>query len=82
MLKLDHVVIHVSEWERSNRLYADVLGAEVVPRGSGSMYRIGRQQLNVHGLGLEVQEVTRLPVQPGNSDLCFEWAGSVAKAQA
>ncbi|MDO4264406.1 MAG: VOC family virulence protein [Deinococcus sp.] len=82
MLKLDHMVIHVIDWERSNRFYADVLGAEVVPHASGSVYRIGRQQLNVHGPGLEVQEVARLPVQPGNSDLCFEWAGSVAEAQA
>lgn len=81
MLKLDHVVIRVSDWERSNRLYADVLGAEVVPHGSGFAYRLGRQQLNVHGPGLEAQEVARLPLQPGNSDLCFEWAGSVAEAQ-
>ncbi|GHG06959.1 biphenyl-2,3-diol 1,2-dioxygenase [Deinococcus piscis] len=82
MLKLDHVVIHVSDWERSNAFYAEVLGAEVVPHGSGFVYRIGGQQLNVHGPGLEVQEVARLPVQPGNSDLCFQWDGSVAEAQA
>ena len=31
-LKIDHCVIHVSDWERSNRFYRDVLGAEVVPR--------------------------------------------------
>ncbi len=27
------VVIHVSDWERSNTFYRDVLGAEIVPRG-------------------------------------------------
>jgi catechol 2,3-dioxygenase-like lactoylglutathione lyase family enzyme len=28
-LKLDHCVIHVSDWERSNDFYAQVLGAEL-----------------------------------------------------
>ena len=27
-------------------------------------------------------EVARLPVQPGNSDLCFEWNGPIADAVA
>jgi catechol 2,3-dioxygenase-like lactoylglutathione lyase family enzyme len=27
-------------------------------------------------------EVARLPVAPGNSDLCFEWAGPIADAIA
>ncbi len=40
-LKIDHCVIHVSEWERSNRFYRDVLGAEVVPRQSGFSYKFG-----------------------------------------
>jgi catechol 2,3-dioxygenase-like lactoylglutathione lyase family enzyme len=26
--------------------------------------------------------VARLPVQPGNSDLCFEWPGPVEEARA
>ena len=30
--KLDHCVIHVSEWERSNAFYRDVMGAELVQR--------------------------------------------------
>ena len=30
-------------------------------------------RLNVHGPGVKPAEVARLPVQPGNSDLCFEW---------
>ncbi|MGO9004934.1 MAG: VOC family protein [Beijerinckiaceae bacterium] len=34
-LKPDHCVIHVSDWNRSNRSYADVLGAEIVPRQNG-----------------------------------------------
>ena len=74
--KLDHCVIHVSDWERSNAFYRDVMGAELVQRPVGWAYRFGDKQLNVHGKGVSPAEVARLPVQPGNSDLCFEWAGA------
>ena len=46
---LDHVVIAVSDFERSNCFYAEVLGAEVVELERGRYaYRFGEQQLNVH----------------------------------
>jgi catechol 2,3-dioxygenase-like lactoylglutathione lyase family enzyme len=79
-VKLDHCVIHVSEWERSNAFYRDVLGAELVKREVGWAYRFGAEQLNLHGPGLQPAEVATLPVQPGNSDLCFEWQGPIADA--
>jgi len=79
-VKFDHCVVHVSAWERSNAFYRDVLGAEVVPRPDGFAYRFGDTQLNLHGPGLQPAEVARLPVQPGNSDLCFEWKGPIADA--
>jgi catechol 2,3-dioxygenase-like lactoylglutathione lyase family enzyme len=81
-VKLDHCVIKVTEWERSNAFYRDVLGAELVARPVGWAYRFGDKQLNVHGPGVSPVEVARLPVQPGNSDLCFEWAGPIAGAIA
>jgi catechol 2,3-dioxygenase-like lactoylglutathione lyase family enzyme len=31
---------------------------------------------------VEATPVARLPVQPGNSDLCFEWPGPIAEAKA
>ena len=40
MAALDHCVIAVSDWDRSNAFYADVLGAEVVARGEGYVYRL------------------------------------------
>jgi catechol 2,3-dioxygenase-like lactoylglutathione lyase family enzyme len=80
--RLDHCVIHVADWERSNAFYRDVLGAEIVARPVGFAYRFGDKQLNVHGPGVKPAEVARLPVQPGNSDLCFEWAGPIADAVA
>jgi catechol 2,3-dioxygenase-like lactoylglutathione lyase family enzyme len=79
-MKLDHCVIHVSDWERSNAFYRDVLGAELVPRGAGWAYRFGNEQLNLHGPGVDPAPVAKLPVQPGNSDLCFEWPGPISEA--
>ena len=79
---LDHCVIHVSDWERSNKFYREVMGAELVERPVGFAYRFGDRQLNVHGPGVKPAEVARLPVQPGNSDLCFEWHGPIAEAVA
>jgi catechol 2,3-dioxygenase-like lactoylglutathione lyase family enzyme len=80
--ELDHCVIHVTDWGRSNAFYCDVMGAELVSRPVGFAYRFGDRQLNVHGPGVVPAEVARLPVQPGNSDLCFEWKGPVAEAIA
>jgi catechol 2,3-dioxygenase-like lactoylglutathione lyase family enzyme len=79
---LDHCVIHVSNWERSNRFYGDVIGAAVIPRGAAFIYRLGTNQLNVHGPGVAAAPVARLPVQPGGSDLCFVWPGPIEGAVA
>ena len=80
--RLDHVVIHVSDWARSNAFYREVLGAEVRgERPSGpSRYRFGEQQLNVHGPEVDPHPVARVPVEPGNSDLCFVWDGPIETA--
>jgi catechol 2,3-dioxygenase-like lactoylglutathione lyase family enzyme len=81
--RIDHVVIAVSDWERSNRFYRDVLGAEVVEITRGRYgYRIGGQQLNVHGPGSTPEPRAVQPVVPGNSDLCFRWDGPVDAAAA
>lgn len=79
-IRIDHCVIHVREWERSNAFYRDVLGAELIPRGAGWAYRFGETQLNCHGPGVNATPVARQPVQPGNSDLCFVWPGPIENA--
>ncbi len=79
---LDHCVIHVSDWERSNAFYRDVLGAEMVEQEGRVAYRFGAQQLNVHGPGVRPAQVARVPVEPGNSDLCFLWRGPIDGALA
>ena len=81
-VRLDHCVIHVSDWEVSNAFYRDVVGAELVQSDGRTAYRFGAQQLNLHGPGLAPEPVARLPVQPGNSDLCFAWDGPIEDAVA
>jgi catechol 2,3-dioxygenase-like lactoylglutathione lyase family enzyme len=80
-VRLDHVVIHVSAWERSNSFYRDVLGAEVIEGDRGrTHYRFGDQQLNVHGPGSRPDPVAARPAEPGGADLCFVWDGPVDAA--
>ena len=81
LVRLDHVVIAVSDWERSNAFYRDVLGGELVELDRGRWaYRFGEQQLNVHGPGSTPSPRALRPVEPGNSDLCFLWAGPIDDA--
>jgi catechol 2,3-dioxygenase-like lactoylglutathione lyase family enzyme len=82
-VRLDHVVIHVSDWERSNSFYSRVLGAELIAKGDDGPsrhYRLDGTQLNVHGPGMDPHPVAADPVRPGNSDLCFVWAGPIEEA--
>jgi catechol 2,3-dioxygenase-like lactoylglutathione lyase family enzyme len=61
-----------------------VVGAELVEIEPGRVsYRLGDTQLNVHGPGVDVgANVARLPVRPGNSDLCLVWPGPIEDAVA
>ena len=77
---LDHCVIHVSDWETARDFYTRVLGAEAIPQDAGYAFRFGEQQLNCHGPDKKAEPKARLPVMPGNSDLCFRWAGPIAEA--
>ena len=82
-LRLDHVVVAVSDWRRSNAFYRDVLGAELVELDRGRVaYRFGDQQLNVHGPGATPEPRAADPVRPGNSDLCLVWDGTAEEAVA
>ena len=77
---IDHCVIAVSDWDRSNAFYRDVLGAEIEQRDElFAHYRFGDWMLNVHGPGFVGLNAAR-PVEPGNSDLCFVWPGRLEQA--
>jgi catechol 2,3-dioxygenase-like lactoylglutathione lyase family enzyme len=45
-------------------------------------FRFGEEQLNVHGRGSTPDPVARVPVAPGNADLCFVWQITPAEAIA
>jgi len=84
-VRLDHSVIHVSDWERSNSFYARVLGAELIEShgGPARQYRLGDgTQLNVHGPGSSPQPVAAAPPGPGGADLCFAWEAPIEEAIA
>ncbi len=79
-VELDHVVIHIDDWDACNSFYADVLDADLVenPEAAGNplaafAYRFGEQQVNVHG----PWPGTDLPCCPpplnevGRADLAF-----------
>lgn len=63
-VRFDHCVVHVSDWERSNAFYRDVMGAEVVELGERFAYRFGDVQLNLHGPGVDATPVAGIPVPP------------------
>ena len=74
-ITLDHVVIAVSDWDKSIAFYRDVLGATVVDHPDGRIaFRFGNQQLNVHGPGLVNEPLASRPVVAGGADLCFVWS--------
>lgn len=81
MIRLDHIVLAVTDWERSSAFYRDVLGAEVLEITYGRRaFRLGDQQLNVHGPGSTPDLRAAKPVGPGNSDLCFSFDGTPEQA--
>jgi len=81
---LDHVVIAVSDWTRSNAFYRDVVGAEVIEidRGRFAYALPDGRRLNVHGPGSTPAPRPLDPVRPGNSDVCFVWDGTPEDAVA
>jgi catechol 2,3-dioxygenase-like lactoylglutathione lyase family enzyme len=83
-IRLDHVVIAVTDWERANAFYRDVCGAELIRMADAPStywrYRFGGQQLNVHGPGMAPAPVARVTTAPGSADLCLLWPGPIAEA--
>ena len=79
-VSLDHCVIHVSDWEIAKDFYSRVMGAEAVAVKDGYVFRWGDKQLNCHGPDKFAEPKARVPVEPGNSDLCFRWNGPIDAA--
>ena len=82
-IRLDHVVIAVSDWGAANAFDGEVCGAEVVAlddQPTHWRYRFGDQVLNVHGPGMSPGPEARIRVAPGASDLCLVWPGPIETA--
>jgi catechol 2,3-dioxygenase-like lactoylglutathione lyase family enzyme len=81
--RLDHCVLKVSDWERSDAFYSDVVGATVVDLPFGRRaYRFDGVQLNVHGPDSAPHPLPAQPPGPGSGDLCFAWDGPISEAAA
>ena len=78
--RFDHCIVHVSDWERSNSFYRDVVGVEIIQKNGRWAYRFANAQLNLHGPGVQANPLAKIPVPPGGSDLCFEWYGPIGEA--
>jgi catechol 2,3-dioxygenase-like lactoylglutathione lyase family enzyme len=86
--ELDHAVIHIDDWAACNHFYEVVLGAELIenpeghanPLGSWA-YRIGGQQINVHGPWSGRTDVCCPPPtnEVGRSDLAFRTERSASE---
>jgi catechol 2,3-dioxygenase-like lactoylglutathione lyase family enzyme len=70
-LRLDHLVLTVTDIPRTVEFYQRVLGMEPQTFGAGRVaLRFGNQKINVHQAGRELEPKATLPT-PGSADLCF-----------
>jgi Lactoylglutathione lyase and related lyases len=69
--RLDHLVLTVSDLQRTIAFYEKVLGMKVVRFGEGRYaLHFGRQKINLHERGREFEPKADTPC-PGSADLCF-----------
>jgi catechol 2,3-dioxygenase-like lactoylglutathione lyase family enzyme len=69
--RLDHLVLTVSDIERSVAFYRDVLGMQPVTFGGGrKALTFGRSKINLHEAGKEFEPKARWPVA-GSADMCL-----------
>lgn len=67
-------VVRVSNWERSNKFYTRVLGAELIVGETYWAYRFGKQQVNC----TQVESATA----SRQIELCFVWPTTIENAVA
>ena len=68
---LDHLVLTVSDIDKTVDFYTKVLGMEKeIFKGSRVAFKFGNQKINLHKLGAEF-EPKAFNVKDGSADLCF-----------
>ena len=71
LLRLDHLVLTVSDLSRSLAFYQEVLGMRHELFGEGRhALCFGQQKINLHRLGAEFEPKALRPT-PGSADLCL-----------
>lgn len=79
---LDHLVLTVSDIERSIAFYTQVLGMELISFGEGrKALRFGNQKMNLHEAGRGYTPKADKPL-PGSEDVCFLLAETLQDAIA
>ena len=69
--RLDHLVLTVTDLQRTCDFYQQILGMEVITFGNGrKALTFGNQKINLHEKGNEFEPKAQFPV-PGSADLCF-----------
>ena len=69
--RLDHLVLTVSDIDKTVDFYTKVLGMEKeIFKGSRVALKFGNQKINLHKLGAEF-EPKAFNVKDGSADLCF-----------
>jgi catechol 2,3-dioxygenase-like lactoylglutathione lyase family enzyme len=79
IIRLDHLVLTVSDVEATCSFYQNVLGMEVVLFGGGrKALSFGAQRINLHPKGREYEPKALRPT-PGSGDLCFVTAVPISE---
>jgi len=77
--ELDHLVLTVTDIDRTRAFYERVLGMESLVFGEGRhALMFGTQKLNLHEAGQEFEPKAAAPT-PGSADLCFLTNSSMAE---
>ena len=77
--ELDHLVLTVTDIDRTRAFYERVLGMETLVFGEGRhALMFGTQKLNLHEVGQEFEPKAAAPT-PGSADLCFLTNSSMAE---
>ena len=84
--RIDHFVLTVADLTATKRFYCDGLGMELVTFSGGRhALAFGRQKINLHIKGQELEPKARTPL-PGSGDFCLisdqpleDWIAHLAK---
>lgn len=68
---LDHLVLTVSDIEKTVKFYTEIMGFELHEFGNGrKALSFGNQKINIHEKGKEFEPKAQMPTC-GSADLCF-----------